>query len=86
MRSNGLYLIMCERSCVKAQLFVQEMDTVFLSFVFEVRPANERRRFIVISSLIGWAFKQNDPCIWLWFSTNQTVRTGGAHAFTGQYY
>ena len=25
-------------------------------------PANERRRYIVTSSLIGWAHTQNDPC------------------------
>ena len=25
-------------------------------------PANERRRYIVKSSLIGWAHSQNDPC------------------------
>ena len=27
-----------------------------------MRPANERRRYIVTSSLIGWAHTQNDPC------------------------
>ena len=27
-----------------------------------MRPANERRRYIVTSSLIGWAHAQNDPC------------------------
>ena len=26
-------------------------------------PANERRRYIVTSSPIGWARKQNDPCM-----------------------
>ena len=26
-----------------------------------IRPANERRRYIITSSLIGWAHKQNDP-------------------------
>ena len=25
-------------------------------------PANERRRYIVTSSPIGWAHTQNDPC------------------------
>ena len=28
-----------------------------------MRPANERRRYIVKSSFIGWAHTQNDPCI-----------------------
>ena len=26
------------------------------------RPANDRRRYILTSSLIGWAHKLNDPC------------------------
>ena len=28
-----------------------------------MRPANGRRRYIVTSSLIGWAHMQNDPCL-----------------------
>ena len=27
-----------------------------------MRPANKRGRYIVTSSLIGWAHTQNDPC------------------------
>ena len=27
-----------------------------------MRPANERRRYIVSSYLIGWSHTQNDPC------------------------
>ena len=27
-----------------------------------MRPANERQRYIVMLSLIGWAYTQNDPC------------------------
>ena len=27
-----------------------------------MRPANERRRYNVTLSLIGWVYKQNDPC------------------------
>ena len=27
-----------------------------------MRPANERRRYIVTSSIIGWVHTQNDPC------------------------
>ena len=27
-----------------------------------MRPANERRRYIVTSSLIGWVHTQKDPC------------------------
>ena len=29
---------------------------------FVYGPANERRRYIVTSSLIGWVQTQNDPC------------------------
>ena len=29
-------------------------------------PANERWRYNVTSSLIGWAHSQNDPCEWSW--------------------
>ena len=28
-----------------------------------MRPANERRRYNVTSSLIGWAHTENDPCL-----------------------
>ena len=28
-----------------------------------MRPANERQRYIVTSSLIGWTHTQNDPCM-----------------------
>ena len=28
--------------------------------------ANERRRYIVMSSLIGWAHAQNDSCVYIW--------------------
>ena len=30
--------------------------------ILYMRPANERRRYIVTPSLIGWAHTQNDPC------------------------
>ena len=32
-----------------------------------MRPANERRRYIVTSALIGWAHLQNNPCIMVGF-------------------
>ena len=31
--------------------------------VLSMRPANERQRYIVTLSLIGWEHRQNDPCI-----------------------
>ena len=30
--------------------------------ILHMRPANERRRYVVTSSLIGWVHTQNDPC------------------------
>ena len=30
--------------------------------ILYTHPANERRRYNVTSSLIGWAHTQNDPC------------------------
>ena len=30
--------------------------------ILSKRPANERRRYIVTSSPIGWAHTQNGPC------------------------
>ena len=36
----------------------------YAGIILCMRPANERRRYIVTSSLIGWAHTQNDPCIW----------------------
>ena len=38
-----------------------------------MRPANERRRYIVTSSLIGWAPTYNDP--WYWHKYHATVIT-----------
>ena len=31
--------------------------------ILRMQPANGRRRYIVMLSLIGWAHSQNDPCI-----------------------
>ena len=33
-----------------------------MRFILCMRPANERWRYNVTSSLIGWAHAQNDPC------------------------
>ena len=37
-----------------------------------MRPANERRRYNVTSSLIGWAHTQNDLCL-QWLETEEVV-------------
>ena len=34
----------------------------YAGIILCMRPANERRRYNVTSSLIGWAHTQNDPC------------------------
>ena len=36
--------------------------TMLHGIILCMHPANERRRYIVTSSLIGWAHIQNDPC------------------------
>ena len=37
----------------------------FSGIILCMCPANERRRYIVTSSLIGWAHHQNDPWIFI---------------------
>ena len=29
-----------------------------------MRPTNERPRYVVMSSLIGWVHSQNEPCLY----------------------
>ena len=40
--------------------------TDYAGIILCMRPSNERRRYNVTSSLIGWAHTQNDPWPWLW--------------------
>ena len=40
-------------------------STAYSGIILLMRPANERRRYNVTSSLIGWAHAQNDPCLLL---------------------
>ena len=35
----------------------------FVRAILGLRPANERRRYNITSSLLGWACAHNDPCI-----------------------
>ena len=35
---------------------------VYPDIILYIRPANERRRYIVTASPIAWAHTQNDPC------------------------
>ena len=48
------------------------VELLMMWFIFELtysgiilcmRPANGRQRYIVTSSVIGWAHTQNDPCL-----------------------
>ena len=39
--------------------------------ILGLRPANERRRYCVTTSLIGWAQAQNQPWIWWYQSVKQ---------------
>ena len=43
---------------------------VTVGIILWIRPVNERRRYIVTSSLIGWAHTQNDP----WVSGAMSIR------------
>ena len=36
---------------------------LWVMIILCMRPANERRRYNVTSSLIGWPHTQNDPCV-----------------------
>ena len=38
------------------------VDALDSGIILRMRPANERRRYTVTSSLIGWEHAQNDPC------------------------
>ena len=38
-----------------------------------MHPANERQRYIVISSPFGWAHTQDDPCKQVWWTINKCV-------------
>ena len=49
-----------------SKVFWVAKPRVLAGIILWMRPANERRRYIVTSSLIGWAHTQNDPCAWLW--------------------
>ena len=40
--------------------------TVAAGIILCMRPANEKRRYVVTSSLIDWAHTQNDPCCCWW--------------------
>ena len=44
-------------------LFVS--PSIFAGIILYMRPANEKWRYIVTSSLIGTAHSQNDPCCWI---------------------
>ena len=42
---------------------VLQHDTIWPGMILCMRPANERRRYIVASSPVSWAHTQNDPWI-----------------------
>ena len=43
-------------------------DRLFWDHSGYMGSANERRRYKVMSSLIGWAHSQNDPCSCMWLT------------------
>ena len=53
---------------VKSQLCLWLLFTMLYSgIIMPMRPTNERLCYIVMSSLIGWAHTQIDPCEWCIF-------------------
>ena len=41
---------------------LQHLWPIFTCLILGLRPANERRRYKVTPSLIGWAQTKNQPC------------------------
>ena len=44
----------------------QKIDTTSAGIILWVHTANDRRCYIIMSSLIGYAHSQTDPCQWSW--------------------
>ena len=51
------------RQLLYSILLIQHFIYIYPGIILCVCPANERRRYNVTSSHIGWAHTQNDPCI-----------------------
>ena len=50
------------------KLFVEWVSRTHVSgLILAFRPANERRRYFVTTSLIGWAKAYNQPCVCYWW-------------------
>ena len=56
-----LLCIPCSRNWDIAHSLAVRMRYAWI--ILNIHPTNERRRYIVTSSLIGWVHAQNDPCI-----------------------
>ena len=56
--------ILSRPQCIKTNIYdTTHTHTYHIAeFILWKRPANERRRYTVASSLIGWAHTQNAPC------------------------
>ena len=55
-----LYLSSCSVNYyMQLKSFTMENN---VGIILDMGSANERRRYIIMSSLIGWAHSQNDPC------------------------
>ena len=52
---------------------------IYSELILGLRPANERRRYFVTTSLIGWVHAWNQPCISYW-SINKTRQVWASHA------
>ena len=48
--------------CLRNHLFRHRCYSNLTGIIWRMRPANERRCYIVTSTLIGWTHTQNGPC------------------------
>ena len=65
---------------------VRQGYTPFSGIILFLRPSNNRRRYIVTSSLVCWAHTHNGPCIFNgWSIADQSRYEPEAHAITASY-
>ena len=60
--SETLYNTNTMHKKVSFQNIIHHDAATMEPIIWYMHPANERRRYNVTSSLIGWAHSQNDPC------------------------
>ena len=56
---------------------IENVITSYPGIILRMHPANERRRYIVMSSLIGWVHMQNNP----WLSKQKQIHFSSKYFF-----